>query len=133
LQPQSDEDNTAAAATAGLTGANNVDAQLIQLSQMVEDNKLSSTAAKEVLAEVLKSGADPEEMAQAKNLLQVSDEGAIAEIVKAVLAANPQAASDVQNGEMKAIGFLIGQVMKASKGKANPGLAQSLIKKQLGI
>ena len=109
------------------------DDKLIKLSQMVEDNKLSSTAAKEVLAELLKSGKDPEAIAADKNLLQVSDENAIAEIVATVLADNEKAAEDVQNGEMKAIGFLVGQVMKASQGKANPALATALIKKQLGV
>lgn len=109
------------------------DEQLIQLSQMVAGNKLSSTAAKEVLAEMLKSGQDPEEIAKNKNLLQVSDEGEIAKIVEQVLAENQKAAEDVKNGEAKAIGFLVGQVMKASKGKANPQLAQDLIKKQLGV
>jgi aspartyl-tRNA(Asn)/glutamyl-tRNA(Gln) amidotransferase subunit B len=110
-----------------------LDERLVQLSQMVEDNKLSSTAAKEVLTEVLKTGDDPERIAEAKNLLQVSDEGAIAEIVAKVLSGNAKAAEDVKSGEMKAIGFLVGQVMKESKGKANPALAQQLIKKQLGI
>lgn len=106
---------------------------LVALSQMVAENKLSSTAAKDVLDHMMKTGESPEKIAEAKNLLQVSDEGAIAEIVKQVLAENPKAAGDVQGGEMKAIGFLVGQVMKASKGKANPGLATELIKKQLGI
>ncbi len=109
------------------------DDNLIRLSQMVEANKLSSTAAKEVLAEMLKSGEDPEKIAEKKNLIQVSDEGAIAEIVAKVLADNAKAAEDVRNGEMKAIGFLVGQVMKASQGKANPALATGLIKKQLNI
>jgi aspartyl-tRNA(Asn)/glutamyl-tRNA(Gln) amidotransferase subunit B len=63
----------------------------------------------------------------------VSDEGAIAEIVKQVLEQNAKAAEDVKNGEMKAIGFLVGQVMKLSQGKANPGMATELIKKQLGL
>lgn len=106
---------------------------LIKLSQMVSDNKLSSTTAKEVLADMLYTGDDPEKIAEAKNLLQVSDEGAIAEIVAQVLAQNAKAAEDIKNGEMKAIGFLVGQVMKASSGKANPALATQLIKKQLGI
>ena len=106
---------------------------LIELSRMVAENKLSSTAAKEVLDVMLKSGESPEKIAEAKNLLQVSDEDAIAEIVKRVLAENPKAAGDLQNGEMKAIGFLVGQVMKASQGKANPAMATELIKKQLGI
>jgi aspartyl-tRNA(Asn)/glutamyl-tRNA(Gln) amidotransferase subunit B len=100
---------------------------------MVADNKLSSTAAKEVLAEVLANGGDPEQIATSKNLIQESDEGAIAEIVAKVLADNPKAAEDVKNGEMKAVGFLTGQVMKQSQGKANPALAQQLIKKQLGV
>ena len=80
-----------------------------------------------------KTGDDPEKVAQQKNLLQVSDAGAITKIVTQVLAENEKAASDVRNGEMKAIGFLVGQVMKASKGAANPALATELIKKELGI
>lgn len=128
LQPQSeDEENTET------TEVQQIDAQLIKLSEMVEANKLSSTAAKEVLAEVVKSGADPEQVATDKNLLQISDKGAIIAIVDQVLADNAKAAEDVKNGEMKAIGFLVGQVMKASQGKANPALATELIKKQLGI
>ena len=104
---------------------------LIKLSEMVSANKLSSTAAKEVLAELLQKGGDPEKIATDKNLLQVSDEAAIAKIVAQVLADNPQAAQDVKNGETKATQFLVGQVMKASKGQANPALAQKLIKQQL--
>jgi len=109
------------------------DTNLIKLSEMVEANKLSSTAAKEVLAELLKTGKDPEQIAADKNLLQVSDEGEIAKIVVQILAENEKAAQDVKDGEMKAIGFLVGQVMKLSQGKANPALAQELIKKQLGL
>ncbi|MGB4966929.1 MAG: Asp-tRNA(Asn)/Glu-tRNA(Gln) amidotransferase subunit GatB [Candidatus Saccharimonadales bacterium] len=106
---------------------------LIALSKMVSANQLSSTAAKEVLADMLQSGDAPQSIAEAKNLLQVSDEGAIRAIVQAVLAANPRAADDVRAGEMKAIGFLVGQVMKESKGKANPALATNLIKQELGL
>lgn len=105
--------------------------RIIKLSQMVEDNKLSSTAAKDVFFEMITDRRDPEEIATSKNLLQVSDEAEIAKIVTQVLAENTQAAEDVKNGEMKAIGFLVGQVMKLSQGKANPSLAQDLIKKQL--
>lgn len=105
----------------------------IKLSKMVSDNKLSSTSAKEIWQEIMAKGGDPEAIAQSKNLLQVSDESEITSIVQAVLADNPKAAEDVKNGEMKAIGFLVGQVMKASGGKANPGLAQAVIKSQLGL
>ncbi|CAN5171178.1 Asp-tRNA(Asn)/Glu-tRNA(Gln) amidotransferase subunit GatB [soil metagenome] len=128
LQPASDDD----AAELNASDSNN-DEQLIKLSQMVEDNKLSSTAAKEVLAELQANNGDVQQIAETKNLIQESDEGAIAQIVEQVLAENPKAAEDVKNGEMKAIGFLTGQVMKLSQGKANPALAQQLIKQQLGL
>jgi aspartyl-tRNA(Asn)/glutamyl-tRNA(Gln) amidotransferase subunit B len=128
LQPQSDDDETTEGTEVKLT-----DEGLIKLSQMVGANKLSSTAAKEVLAEMQKNGGNPEQIAKSKNLLQVSDEGAIAEIVAKVLADNAKAAEDVRGGEMKAIGFLVGQVMKQSQGKANPAMATELIKKQLGL
>ncbi|HVX58286.1 MAG TPA: Asp-tRNA(Asn)/Glu-tRNA(Gln) amidotransferase subunit GatB [Candidatus Saccharimonadales bacterium] len=106
---------------------------LVKLCQMTEDGLLSSTATKEVFDEMLISKKDPELIAKEKNLIQVSDEGAIEEIVREVLAENEKAANDVKNGEMKAIGFLVGQVMAKSKGQANPGLAQQIIKKQLGV
>jgi aspartyl-tRNA(Asn)/glutamyl-tRNA(Gln) amidotransferase subunit B len=131
LQPAQDDEVDSTGATEFTQSV--TDENLIKLSQMVEDNKLSSTAAKDVLAEMQKSGDDPEKIADAKNLLQVSDEVAIIAIVDQVLADNAKAAEDVKSGEMKAIGFLVGQVMKASQGKANPAMATELIKKQLGI
>lgn len=106
---------------------------LLQLADMVQTNKLSSTNAKEVLIPVIVDKKDPADVAKEKNLIQLSDESAIEAIVSEVLSANEQAASDVKNGELKAIGFLVGQVMKKSKGQANPGLAQQIIKKQLGV
>ncbi len=106
---------------------------LIKLSTMVGENKLSSSAAKEVLDELMQAGGDPEAIAESKNLLQVSDTGAVLEIVQKVLAENAKAAEDVKNGEMRAIGFLVGQVMKQSQGKANPALATELIKSELCI
>ena len=129
MQPQTEEPENTEINTEG--GLKPSEENLIQLSQMVSDNKLSSTAAKTVLGEMLKTDGDPEKIAEAKNLLQVSDEGEIAKIVEQVLSENQKAAEDVRSGEMKAIGFLVGQVMKASKGKANPQLAQDLIKQQL--
>lgn len=127
MQPQSDDDSSTDAKVDIST------AKLVKLSQMVEDGKLNSTAAKEVLGVMLQSGEDPETIATEKSLIQVSDEGAIESIVAEVLSENQQAANDVKNGELKAIGFLVGQVMAKSKGQANPGLAQQIIKKQLGL
>jgi aspartyl-tRNA(Asn)/glutamyl-tRNA(Gln) amidotransferase subunit B len=102
----------------------------IKIAEMVKGKKLSSTAAKEALAD-LRSGKSLEEATSSR--MQVSDAGEIEIIVSEVLKENAKAAEDVKNGEMKAIGFLVGQVMKKSQGKANPELAQELIKKQLGI
>ena len=91
--------------------------QLLKLAHMVKTGQLSSTGAKELLVDVVKAQRDPKPLAQEKNLLQVSDESAIEKIVAEVLAENEKAANDVRNGEMKAIGFLVGQVMAKSKGK----------------
>lgn len=106
---------------------------LVELSQMVEENQLSSTGAKEVLVELVKTGGSPRAIAEAKNLLQVSDESAIAVIVDEVLAdpASRKAVEDIKSGNDKAIGFLVGQIMKKSQGKANPALAQKLIRDRL--
>lgn len=103
----------------------------VKLSRLVEEGKLSSTSAKELWVEIWHSDSDPLMLAKERDLIQVSDESAILEIVRKVLADNPQAVQDVQNGEQKAIGFLVGQVMKASKGAANPSLATQLIQKEL--
>jgi aspartyl-tRNA(Asn)/glutamyl-tRNA(Gln) amidotransferase subunit B len=105
------------------------------IANLVEGGKLSSTNAKALFSDIVEMTEAPEDVekiANDKGYIQVSDEGEIAAIVEQVLRDNPKAAEDVKNGEMKAIGFIVGQVMKASKGKANPQLAQELIKKQLG-
>lgn len=129
LQPTSDDATDNDASVASIVS----DEQYVKLSQLVEDGKLNSTAAKQVLATLQTEGGDAQNIAESQNLIQESDEGAIAAIVDQVLAENPKAAEDVKNGEMKAIGFLTGQVMKLSQGKANPALAQELIKKSLGV
>lgn len=102
---------------------------LIGLSEMVESNKLSSSAAKEVFLELIKQGGDPESIAQAKNILQVSNEAELEAIVRRVIADNQKAAQDIRDGQDKAIGFLVGQVMKQSQGKANPAVVQTIIRK----
>lgn len=105
----------------------------IELAQMVEANELSSTAAKEVFLELLTSTQTARQIAEAKNLLQVSDESAISAIVDEVLAdpASSKSVADIKEGKDKAIGYLVGQIMKKSQGKANPALAQKLIREKL--
>jgi len=104
--------------------------------QLQQDGKLSSTNAKTLLTSILTGSeqiGNVEGLARQHNLIQESDEDEIAKVVAKVLAENPKAAEDVKSGEMKAIGFLVGQVMKHSQGRANPALAQELIKKQLEL
>lgn len=105
----------------------------IELSKMVAGSELSSTSAKAVFNEMLKTSGSPREIADAKNLLQVSDEGEIAVVVGQVLAdpTSAQAIADIEGGNDKAIGYLVGQVMKRSGGKANPALAMKLIRERL--
>jgi aspartyl-tRNA(Asn)/glutamyl-tRNA(Gln) amidotransferase subunit B len=118
--------------------------------ELTSQNKLSSTNAKTFITKALTdesvgrhlslkingkvSIADKVEIvAKQHNLIQESDEGEIAKIVAKVLEENAKAAEDVKAGEMKAIGFLVGQIMKHSQGRANPQLAQELIRKHLGL
>ncbi len=105
--------------------------EAVKLSAMVAGHELSSTAAKEIWQLWLQKGGNVRSIAKEHNLLQVSDEAMIIKIVQDVLHEHPQAAADVRRGEMKAIGFLVGQVMKKSQGKANPQLAQKFIKQLL--
>ena len=107
--------------------------EILELAKMVEANELSSTAAKEVFLDIIVMNKKARESAEAKNLLQVSDEGAIAAIVDEVLAdpASVRVIEDIKAGNDKAIGFLVGQIMKKSQGKANPALAQKLIREKL--
>lgn len=103
---------------------------------LVREGKLSSTNAKALLAKVIASGVYPEDVpvyAEREGFIQESDAGAIAAIVAKVIADNPKAAEDVRQGEAKAIGFLVGQVMKLSQGKANPQMAQDYLRRELGV
>lgn len=105
-----------------------------ELFALTSANKLSSSNAKLLITKLLsgdKVEKDVAAYAKQHNMIQQSDTGAIEKIVKKVLEENPKAAEDVANGEMKAIGFLVGQVMKQSQGQANPQIAQELIKKHL--
>ena len=106
---------------------------LIELAEMTEKSEVSSTNAKELFNELLAGATNPRKLAEEKNLLQVSDESAIATIVDEVLSDPASAASiaDIKAGKDKAIGYLVGQVMKKSKGQANPSLAQKLIRERL--
>ena len=103
---------------------------------MAEKGEISSTSAKEIFLDFFDEKYDklwPREIAEQKNLLQVSDESAIAAVVDEVMndPASAKAIADIKAGNSKAIGYLVGQTMKKSQGKANPGLAQKLIRERL--
>lgn len=106
---------------------------LIELAKMTESAEVSSSAAKELFNDLMNGAGDPRALAEKKNLLQISDEAAIVAVVEEVLSDPSSAASiaDIKAGKEKAIGYLVGQVMKKSQGKANPALAQKLIKERL--
>jgi aspartyl-tRNA(Asn)/glutamyl-tRNA(Gln) amidotransferase subunit B len=108
----------------------------VETYRLISGGKLSSTNAKSLITALLTDGEvvqDVAAYAKQHNLIQESDEDEVMKIVAQVIAENPKAAEDVKGGEMKAIGFLTGQIMKASQGRANPSLAQALIKKHLGL
>ena len=106
---------------------------LLELANMAEQQEVSSTAAKEIFMALASGQTGPREIARAKNLVQVSDENALGAIVDDVLAdeASAKSVADIKAGNDKAIGYLVGQVMKKSKGTANPSLAQKLIRERL--
>ena len=105
-----------------------------EVIKLQNDGKLSSNNVKRLLVGLLFSGELPEDIetyATDAGYIQMSDSSQLENIVDKVLNSNRKAAKDVKNGEMKAIGFLVGQVMKESKGQANPSLVQKIIKKKL--
>jgi aspartyl-tRNA(Asn)/glutamyl-tRNA(Gln) amidotransferase subunit B len=106
--------------------------QLVSLIQLVEQGTISLKVAREIFPEVYSSGKTPEQIVQEKGLLQVSDEGALDRIIEEVLSKNPTQVAQFKEGKQQVLGFLVGQVMKASGGKANPGKVNELLKKRLG-
>ena len=105
--------------------------KLAALLKLQADGKISGKMAKVVFEELFNTGKEPETIVKEKGMVQISDTGALEEIVMKVLAANPQSVADYQAGKEKAIGFLVGQVMKETKGQANPGIVNQLLKKKL--
>lgn len=104
---------------------------IASLVDVVQEGTISSKQAKEVFAEMLESAAMPEEIIKSKGMEQVSDMGAIEALVDQVIAENPKAVEDFKNGKTNVLGWLTGQVMKKSAGKANPASATALVKEKL--
>ena len=106
-------------------------AAIPELVELVENGKINTKIAQEVFVEMFDSGQSPSAIVQQKGLAQVSDAGAIEQFCDQAIAANPGPAADFKAGKSAALNFLKGQVMKLSKGKANPALAGEILEKKL--
>ena len=104
---------------------------LAALIAMADKKEINSSVAKEVFEEIFKNDVDPAKYVEEKGLKTVNDEGALRKTVEEVIANNPQSVQDYKNGKEKAIGFLVGQTMKAMKGKADPGMINKMLKELL--
>ena len=106
-------------------------AALGALVGLISDGTISGRIAKDVFAEMVETGGDPAVIVEEKGLKQVSDSGAIETMIDDVLAANQDKVEEYRGGKDKLFGFFVGQVMKASKGQANPGMVNQLLKSKL--
>jgi len=106
-------------------------AQIAEVFRLQDKGTLSSTAAKDVLAEVLRTGKAPAQIVQEKGLAQVSDESALETVVDGVIARSPTEVEKYKAGKKNLLGFFVGQAMKELKGKGNPGVLNALFKKRL--
>ncbi|MEI4615713.1 Asp-tRNA(Asn)/Glu-tRNA(Gln) amidotransferase subunit GatB [Bacillus cereus] len=106
-------------------------AGLSKMVQLIEKGTISSKIAKKVFNELIEKGGDPEESVKAKGLVQISDEGTLRKVVTEILDNNEQSIEDFKNGKDRAIGFLVGQIMKATKGQANPPLVNKILLEEI--
>lgn len=104
---------------------------LAKLIELADSGAVNSSVAKEVFEAVFNENVDPDRYVEEKGLKTVHDEGALRSVIEEVVANNPQSVQDYRNGKEKAIGFLVGQTMKAMKGKADPGMINKILKEYL--
>lgn len=104
---------------------------LAGMIKLIADGTISSKIAKKVFTELVKNGGDANEIVKAKGLVQISDPSVLLGLVTEVLDANPQSIEDFKNGKDRAIGFLVGQIMKASKGQANPPMVNKILLEEI--
>lgn len=106
-------------------------ANLAALIKLTDDGSINSSVAKEVFEKIFDEDIDPVKYVEENGLKQVNDEGALKKTVEDIIATNPQSVEDYRSGKEKAIGFLVGQTMKAMKGKANPAMVNDMLKELL--
>ena len=99
--------------------------------KLIEDGSISGKMAKTVFEEMFASGKSPALIIKEKGLVQISDEGTLLPVIEDIVKANPKVVEDYKNGKDKAFGFFIGQIMKSTRGQANPALVNKLLKERL--
>ena len=104
---------------------------LAQIIKMIKDGTISSKIAKKVFKESIENGTEPKKYVEDKGMVQLSDLSVLEPMVKKVVDNNPQSVEDFKNGKDRAIGFLVGQIMKETRGKANPKVVNELLNKEL--
>ncbi|GGH82991.1 aspartyl-tRNA(Asn)/glutamyl-tRNA(Gln) amidotransferase subunit B [Pullulanibacillus pueri] len=104
---------------------------LAKLIELIEKGTISSKIAKKVFKELMTNGGDPEKIVKEKGLVQISDEGALKDVIIPLLDANEQSIIDYKNGKDRALGFLVGQVMKLTKGQANPPMVNKILLEEM--
>ncbi|HWR05085.1 MAG TPA: Asp-tRNA(Asn)/Glu-tRNA(Gln) amidotransferase subunit GatB [Humidesulfovibrio sp.] len=104
---------------------------LAALVRLVEEGQISAKSGKDILPELLETGGDPEALVKAKGLVQISDTSALAADIDAVLAENPKELADYRAGKTKLMGFFVGQIMRRTKGQANPAVVNQLLAEKL--
>ena len=105
--------------------------ELAKVVELIDKGTISSAIAKKVITELFENPRNPEDIIKEKGWIQISDEGAIKEVVLRIIEANPQSVADYKGGKEKAIGFLVGQAMKETKGQANPGMLNKMFIEEL--
>jgi aspartyl-tRNA(Asn)/glutamyl-tRNA(Gln) amidotransferase subunit B len=104
---------------------------LAEMIKLIEEGTISGKMAKDIVDEMYKSGKPPKEIIEEKGMVQITDEGELIKTISSIIKANPQQLQDYRGGKEKLFGFFVGQVMKATQGKANPQIVNDLLKKML--
>jgi aspartyl-tRNA(Asn)/glutamyl-tRNA(Gln) amidotransferase subunit B len=99
--------------------------------RLIEEGTISGKMAKDLIQDMYKTGKPPRTIIAEKGMVQITDEGALATVIDEIIAANPNQLAQYRSGKDKLFGYFVGQVMKATQGKANPQLINELLKKKL--
>jgi aspartyl-tRNA(Asn)/glutamyl-tRNA(Gln) amidotransferase subunit B len=108
-----------------------VPGEMVKLLKLIDAGTISGKIAKTVFEEMFSTGKEPEQIIKEKGLVQISDEDTLKAMIDDIVAANPKVVEDYKNGKEKAFGFFVGQLMKATRGQANPAIVNKLLQERL--